>query len=163
MAERLAQTVARRGIPVERMTVEVTETSANGNLSVALENLARLRMRGFALSVDDFGTGYSSLARLVRSPFSELKLDRSFVSGVEPDTPRWFVVESTVALAQKLGLETVAEGVETAAEMQLLKDAGCDCVQGYWLAAPMCRDDFKRWRAEYLRTRAAAAPTAMLE
>ena len=90
----------------------------------------------FALSVDDFGTGYASLARLVRSPFQPVQASScSFVSGVEPDTPRWFVVESTVALAQKLGLDTVAEGVETAAEMQLLKDAGCDCVQGYWLAA----------------------------
>ena len=145
MAERLMQTVARLGLPIERLIIEVTESVANGNLAAALENLARLRMRGFKLSVDDFGTGYSSLQRLVSSPFSELKLDRGFISGVERNSPRWFVVESTIALARKLGLETVAEGIETQAEWQLLKDAGCDAAQGYFIARPMCQADFERW------------------
>ena len=149
MAERLSQAVARLEIPVERLSIEVTESVANGNLAAALENLARLRLRGFTLSVDDFGTGFSSLLRLVSSPFSELKLDRSFISGVERGTPRWFVVESTIALASKLGLSTVAEGVETEAEWQLLKDAGCDFVQGYYFAKPMCRADFIDWAREH--------------
>lgn len=149
MAERITQTVARLNLPVERLCIEVTESVANGNLVAALENLARLRMRGFALSVDDFGTGFSSLQRLVSSPFSELKLDRSFVSGMVRDSPRWFIVEATIALASKLGLTTVAEGVETQAEWQLLKDAGCDCVQGYLTGRPMSRSDFMRWVATY--------------
>ena len=149
MAERLSQAVARLDLPVERLTIEVTESVANGNLAVALENLARLRLRGFTLSIDDFGTGFSSLQRLVSSPFSELKLDRGFVSGIERDSPRWFVVESTIALANKLGLETVAEGVETEAEWQLLKDAGCGSMQGYYAAKPMCRADFMHWSREH--------------
>ena len=148
MAEGLTQAVKRLKLPVERLTIEVTESVANGNLAAALENLARLRMRGFTLSVDDFGTGFSSLLRLVSSPFSELKLDRGFVSGIERGTPRWFVVESTIVLARKLGLETVAEGVETETEWQLLKDAGCDSLQGYLVARPMCRADFMRWTRE---------------
>ena len=151
MAERVTQTVASLGLPVARLTVEVTEGIAYGNVAAALENLARLRMRGFTLSVDDYGTGFSSLGRLVRSPFSELKLDRSFVSDIEQDTPRWFVVESTISLAKKLGLATVAEGVETALEWELLKAAGCDFGQGYFIAKPMGRSDFMHWAAERLQ------------
>lgn len=149
MAEQLSEAVADLCLPVERLSIEVTESVANGNLAAALENLARLRLRGFSLSVDDFGTGFSSLLRLVSSPFSELKLDRSFVSGVERDTSRWFVVESTIALAKKLGLATVAEGVETEEELRLMKDAGCDFVQGYYFAKPMNREDFVLWAQEY--------------
>lgn len=145
MAERLTQAVARLGIGVERLTIEVTESAANRDLASALENLARLRLRGFTLSVDDFGTGFSSLQRLVSSPFSEIKLDRSFVSGVERDTPRWFVVESTIALAKKLGMKTVAEGIETEGERQLLRDAGCDQAQGYAIARPMSHEQFVAW------------------
>jgi EAL domain-containing protein (putative c-di-GMP-specific phosphodiesterase class I) len=139
------QAVNRLGLPVARFTIEVTETVANSNLAAALENLARLRMAGYKLSVDDFGTGFSSLQRLMSSPFSELKLDRSFVRDVEPSTPRWFVVESTIALAKKLGLETVAEGVETFEEWQLLKAGGCDACQGYYTAKPMSQSDFLLW------------------
>lgn len=162
MAERLSQAATRLGLPVDRLAVEVTESSASSNLGVALENLARLRLRGFALSVDDFGTGFSSLTRLLHSPFSELKLDRSFVSGVEPDTPRWLVVEATLALARKLGLTTVAEGVETQAEWQILKDAGCDCLQGWLVAKAMSQGDFMRWSAGYRPANPRAARPAAL-
>ena len=148
MAERFIQAVSRLGFPVERLTIEVTESVANSNLAVALENLARLRMAGFKLSVDDFGTGFSSLQRLMSSPFSELKLDRAFVSQLELGTPRWFVVESTITLAKRLGLTTVAEGVETFEEWQVLKDAGCDSCQGYYTAKPMSQGDFMHWAKE---------------
>lgn len=158
MADRLSQTVNRLGLPVERLAIEVTESVANSNLAAALENLARLRLRGFTLSVDDFGTGFSSLGRLVSSPFRELKFDRSFITGIEPGTPRWMVVEAVIALAHKLGLQTVAEGIETHAEWQLLKDAGCEYAQGYFIAKPMARDDFLAWaRARQARGREAAA------
>jgi EAL domain-containing protein (putative c-di-GMP-specific phosphodiesterase class I)/CheY-like chemotaxis protein len=158
MADRLSQAVGRLGLPVERLAIEVTESVANSNLAAALENLARLRLRGFTLSVDDFGTGFSSLGRLVSSPFRELKFDRSFITGIEPGTPRWMVVEAVIALAHKLGLQTVAEGIETHAEWQLLKDAGCEYAQGYYIAKPMARDDFMAWaRARQASERAAAA------
>ena len=148
MAERLIQAVSRLGFPVERLTIEVTESVANSNLAAALENLARLRMAGFKLSVDDFGTGFSSLQRLMSSPFSELKLDRAFVSELQLGTPRWFVMESTITLAKRLGLTTVAEGVETFEEWQVLKDAGCDNCQGYFTAKPMAQSDFMIWAKE---------------
>jgi EAL domain-containing protein (putative c-di-GMP-specific phosphodiesterase class I)/CheY-like chemotaxis protein len=158
MADRLSQAVGRLGLPVERLAIEVTESVANSNLAAALENLARLRLRGFTLSVDDFGTGFSSLGRLVSSPFRELKFDRSFITGIEPGTPRWMVVEAVIALAHKLGLQTVAEGIETHAEWQLLKDAGCEYAQGYYIAKPMARDDFMAWaRARQASERAAVA------
>ncbi len=152
MAERLMQTVARLNLPVARLSIEVTESVANSNLAVGLENLARLRMAGFTLSVDDFGTGFSSLKRLVSSPFKELKLDRSFIDGVTPGTARWLVVESTIALAKKLGLETVAEGVETQTEWQLLKDAGCDACQGYYTGKPMAEAEFMNWAKQHPET-----------
>lgn len=148
MAERFIQAVAQLSFPVERLTIEVTESVANSNLAAALENLARLRMAGFKLSVDDFGTGFSSLQRLMSSPFSELKLDRTFVTELQLGTPRWFVVESTITLAKRLGLATVAEGVETFEEWQVLKDAGCDSCQGYFTAKPMSQSDFMLWAKE---------------
>lgn len=158
MAERLSQEVQRLGLPIDRLAIEITESVANTNLAAALENLARLRLRGFALSVDDFGTGFSSLGRLVSSPFSELKFDRSFITGIAPGTPRWMVVEAVIALAHQLGLQTVAEGIETQAEYQLLRDAGCECAQGYFIAKPMARDDFMEWaRQRPANARASAS------
>ena len=160
MAEGLFRTIARLGLPVGRLTVEVTEGVSYGDFGVVMENLARLRMRGFMLSVDDYGTGYSSLGRLVRSPFSELKLDGSFVSDLEPGTPHCFVVESTIELARKLGLSTVAEGIETANEWELLKNAGCDFGQGYFIAKPMGRSDFMQWAGRRMQAFSPAAVAA---
>jgi EAL domain-containing protein (putative c-di-GMP-specific phosphodiesterase class I) len=144
-AERLTQTVARLGLPAERFTIEVTESSASTNAANALENLARLRMRGFGLSIDDFGTGFSSLERLMHVPFTELKLDRAFITGLEFGTARWAVVESTIALATKLRLVTIAEGVETGAEWNNLMALGCEMAQGYYFAKPMSIPDFDIW------------------
>lgn len=144
-AERLAQAVARLGLPAERFTIEVTESSASTNAANALENLARLRMRGFGLSIDDFGTGFSSLERLTHAPFTELKLDRAFVLGLEPGSARWAVVESTIALASKLRLVTIAEGVETLTEWNNLIALGCELVQGFYFAKPMSIADFEIW------------------
>jgi EAL domain-containing protein (putative c-di-GMP-specific phosphodiesterase class I)/FixJ family two-component response regulator len=155
-AERLAEAVARLGLPVERFTIEVTETSASTNAANALENLARLRMRGFGLSIDDFGTGFSSLERLTHIPFTELKLDRGFVTGLEPGSARWAVVESTIALASKLRLVTIAEGVETRTEWNNLVALGCELVQGYYFAKPMSIAEFETW----LRQRQRTAPLA---
>jgi EAL domain-containing protein (putative c-di-GMP-specific phosphodiesterase class I)/CheY-like chemotaxis protein len=147
-AERLAQAVARLGLPAERFTIEVTESSASTNAANALENLARLRMRGFGLSIDDFGTGFSSLERLTHAPFTELKLDRAFVLGLEPGSARWAVVESTIALASKLRLVTIAEGVETLTEWNNLIALGCELVQGFYFAKPMSIADFTIWLSQ---------------
>jgi EAL domain-containing protein (putative c-di-GMP-specific phosphodiesterase class I)/DNA-binding NarL/FixJ family response regulator len=144
-AECLARAVARLGLPTERFTIEITESSASTNAANALENLARLRMRGFALSIDDFGTGFSSLERLTHVPFTELKLDRGFVTGLDLGSTRWAVVESTIALASKLRLVTIAEGVETRTEWNNLVALGCELAQGYYFAKPMSIADFEIW------------------
>jgi EAL domain-containing protein (putative c-di-GMP-specific phosphodiesterase class I)/ActR/RegA family two-component response regulator len=156
-AERLAQAVARLGLPAERFTIEVTESSASRNAANALENLARLRMRGFGLSIDDFGTGFSSLERLTHVPFTELKLDRGFITGLQPNSPRWAIVESTIAMAAKLRLVTIAEGVETRAEWNNLAGLGCELVQGYHFAKPMSIGDFQTWLRQHGLNRQMAA------
>jgi EAL domain-containing protein (putative c-di-GMP-specific phosphodiesterase class I)/AmiR/NasT family two-component response regulator len=147
-ADALAGALVAGGASPDEVILEITESAAARNQGAALENIARLRMRGFILSIDDFGTGFSSLAQLVRMPFSELKIDRSFVSRIELDGPDRLLVDSTVALAHRLGLRTVAEGVETQAQIQFLQKLGCDMAQGYLFAKPMPMDEWVSWMAE---------------
>jgi EAL domain-containing protein (putative c-di-GMP-specific phosphodiesterase class I) len=106
-------------------------------------------MKGFHLSMDDFGTGYSSLVQLKRMPFTELKIDRSFVSASDNDEAARFIVESTVDLGRRLGLEIVAEGVETKHELAMLKTLRCELAQGYLIARPMAPEAIAPWLAEW--------------
>jgi EAL domain-containing protein (putative c-di-GMP-specific phosphodiesterase class I) len=115
----------------------------------ALENLARLRMKGFGLSIDDYGTGYSSMQQLSRIPFTELKIDQSFVlSAIEKESSR-VMLASSLDMAKKLGLKAVAEGVETRSHWDLLKNLGCDIAQGYFIAKPMEAAEFADWVLEW--------------
>ena len=112
--------------------------------------LARLRLKGFGLSVDDFGTGYSSLAQLSQIPFTELKIDYGFVND-SPNQPRKrAVIEASLDLARKLNLHVVAEGVETMEEWQLLAQLGCHFAQGYLISPPVdgdkLNDAIQHWR-----------------
>ena len=125
--------------------LEVTETGVTKDLAIALDVLTRLRLKGFGLSIDDFGIGYSSFEQLGRIPFTEMKLDRSFVNRGIQDSAARAILESSMAMAQKLDLVTVAEGVETEAELELMRDLGCDNVQGYLIARPMPVDELIRW------------------
>lgn len=125
--------------------LEVTETGVTKDLAIALDVLTRLRLKGFGLSIDDFGIGYSSFEQLGRIPFTEMKLDRSFVNRGIHDSAARAILESSMAMAQKLELVTVAEGVETEAELELMRDLGCDNVQGYLIARPMPVGDLIRW------------------
>src|ERR1700733_15857610 len=102
----------------------------------ALENLARLRMRGFRLSIDDYGTGYSSMQQLTRIAFTELKIDQSFVMSAVDDHSCRVILESSIEMARKLKLRSVAEGAETRAHWDLLQRLGCDVGQGYFVARP---------------------------
>lgn len=97
------------------------------------------------MSIDDFGIGYSSFEQLGRIPFTEMKLDRSFVSGGARDPAARAMLESSMAMAQTLKLTTVAEGVETDAELALMRGLGCESVQGYLIARPMPAGDLIRW------------------
>lgn len=141
-ADALARTLVDAGAEPKEVVLEITESAAARNEGAALENLARLRMRGFELSIDDFGTGFSSLAKLVRTPFSELKIDKSFVSRVATDRAARTLVESIVALARRLGMRTVAEGIETEDQLEELLALDCDMGQGYLFAKPMPMADW---------------------
>lgn len=139
-----AQTKAA-GLKADNVMLEVTETGVMEDLTTALDVLTRLRLKGFGLSIDDFGIGYSSFEQLVRIPFTEMKLDRSFVSkGVQDDAAR-AILESSMDMARKLELSTVAEGVETEADLELVRTLGCDRVQGYLIAKPMPLADLLVW------------------
>lgn len=137
LSNRLLDVVNRHGITPANLLFEVTETIAMTDVARCLETFSRLRMKGFGLSIDDFGTGFSSLQQLARIPFMELKIDQTFVTGAATQPSLRSVVESSVQLAQKLGLKTVGEGVETRDDWSCLKQAGCDFAQGYWIAKPM--------------------------
>ena len=123
----------------------MTETGFLENLASSLETLTRLRMHGLQLSIDDFGTGYSSIQQLSRVPFTELKIDRSFVAGIHANSRNRSLVASMVNMAKELGLETVAEGAELESEVSTLRGLCCDQVQGYFFGRPMAGDDFLTW------------------
>ncbi len=137
LPERLVQQVEAAGIDPDGIILELTETGAMRQAVQMMDVLTRLRLKGFRLSMDDFGTGYSSLVQLQRMPFSEVKIDRSFVAQMTTNQSCRTIVEIIIILAQKLGLKTVAEGVEDAAALKALSELGCDTAQGYHLGRPM--------------------------
>ncbi len=124
------------GLPAERLVVEITETGLAQSQAGLLDTVWALSRAGVRFALDDFGTGYSSLGRLAELPFSTVKLDRSFVAVITSATDAVPLVHATVALSAGLGLTVVAEGVETAAQLQCLAAAGCTSVQGYFTGRP---------------------------
>jgi len=137
LAHRIAQVVGDAGVDPRYIMCEITESAVTTDVPLALENLARLCMYGFALSIDDYGTGYSSIQQLTRIAFSELKIDQAFVKDFATNPKLRIVVESSIEMARKLGVKGVAEGVETQAQWDTLKAMGCDVAQGYLIAKPM--------------------------
>ena len=115
----------------------------------SLENLARLRVKGFGLSIDDYGTGYSSMQQLARIPFTELKLDQSFVTNCAGNVQHQAIIESSLDMARRLHLKTVAEGVETLSDWTFLRQLGCGAGQGYFIAEPLPLGDLLRWAREW--------------
>lgn len=149
LADRITALVTAQKLEPKCMVLEITETAAMTDIGKALENLARLRMKGFGLSIDDYGTGYSSMQQLSRIPFTELKIDQSFVlSATEKESSR-VMLASSLDLAKKLRLKSVAEGVETRAHWEVLKSLGCDIAQGYFVAKPMEAMAFEDWVLEW--------------
>ncbi|MBT9441049.1 MAG: EAL domain-containing protein, partial [Acidovorax sp.] len=137
LSTRLADILVRHGVPASAFCLEITESAIMDDPQRAEAMLNRLSEQGFKLSIDDFGTGYSSLAYLKRLPVHELKIDKSFVMGMETGEDDAMIVRSTIDLAHNLGLTVVAEGVETAAILERLRTLACDEAQGYHIARPL--------------------------
>lgn len=138
--DRLGELLRAAEIPPERIVIEVTESGAMADPAATMEILTRLRLKGVRVSMDDFGTGYSSLLQLHRMPFSELKIDRSFVDGVETDAEAAVIVHAIIDLGGALGMQVCAEGVETEAALNLVRKAGCSSAQGYYFSRPIAVD-----------------------
>ena len=145
LAERVTELVLAQNLDPQHMVLEVTESAAATQLGCALENLSRLRMKGFGLSIDDYGTGYSSMQRLSRIAFTELKIDKSFVTNAVKQKSSRVILESSLDMAKRLNMIAVAEGVETKSEWDLLKTLGCDLAQRYFIAPPMETGEFFHW------------------
>lgn len=148
LPERLEALATAYDIPCQAIVLEITESRLVKNITIALDVLSRLRLKHFHLSIDDFGTGYSSLSQLCLFPFSEFKIDRSFVHNTVANPAASAVLESSAGLAKKLNLTIVAEGVENEADWQEAQRVGCDMVQGYFIAKPMSGDEFDHWRTQ---------------
>ncbi len=149
LAHRIEDILNDFNISTSAIELEVTETGVASCIADALDNLVRFRVKGFRLAVDDYGTGHSTLLQLQNSPFTQLKIDKSFVVGLGVSIQAETIVSSTIDLAHKLGMEVVAEGIETIGQADLLRAYGCDYLQGYLIAKPMNSADLQTWRNTY--------------
>ena len=136
----VAATLAETGLPPELLELEITETTAMEHPQEAIRVLQSLREMGITLAIDDFGTGYSSLSYLKMLPINRLKIDRSFITDIDKDANDEAIARATIALAQNLGLEVTAEGVESNSQLDILRANGCDEVQGFHLGYPVTAD-----------------------
>lgn len=148
-AGRVEKMAREAGLPLEKLVLEVTETALAGDATAPLEVLTRLALKGAALSIDDYGTGYATLDQLDRIPFSELKIDHTFIRRAGEDEQTRIIVESSLEMAHRLGLSVVAEGVETCELWDWVEGMGCDIAQGYYIARPMPGADIASWSEDW--------------
>ena len=137
IVETIETILARTGLPPEHLTLEITESALMRDAAAALVVLRALKELGVLLAIDDFGTGYSSLSYLQRFPLDVLKVDRMFVHELEGDNGGREIVSAVISLAHALGLEVVAEGVETEQQFEALRDLDCDFAQGFLFSRPV--------------------------
>jgi len=145
LADNIASQVELHNIEPKEIVFEVTENAICGEISSAIETLAKLRLKGFKLAIDDYGTGFANAQQLSRVPATELKLDRVLVDNVATRPQQLAILKSTVNLAKDLGLNTVAEGVESFEDFQQIHHLGVDLVQGYYFAKPMSATILVSW------------------
>lgn len=150
LANSIIQRVAQREVPPQQLCFEITESALVIDLPSALATISRLRLKGFGCSIDDYGTGFSSLQQLSRLPFSELKIDRSFVRHAPRRQHLRNILGSAIDMGRRLGIATVAEGVEHETELRLLQSLGCKQAQGFLFAYPMPGCDLLQWLEEKL-------------
>ncbi len=149
LPEIMEEIVLAAGINPTMIILELTESRLMENLTLSLEILARLRLKGFGLSIDDFGTGFSTMENLKLLPFTELKIDRAFVNGASHDEAARAILGSSIQLAKTFNLNLVAEGVEKQADWDLIANSGCDQAQGYFIARPMPAEEFLTWKQQW--------------
>ncbi|MFL6782644.1 MAG: EAL domain-containing protein [Sphingomicrobium sp.] len=137
-------------VPTDRLVLELTE-GATQPLIKLMDTLTRFRIKGIGLAIDDFGTGYSSLMQLRQLPFTEVKIDQAFVADAVRSRDCRLIIESVSELAHGLGLTTTAEGVETVEQLRLVRELGCDLVQGFLIAPPLEPDTLIAWKKEFRR------------
>ncbi|MBW3551044.1 MAG: EAL domain-containing protein, partial [Proteobacteria bacterium] len=146
------------GVPPECLELELTESVIMTNAEHTGSVLQRFREIGVGLAIDDFGTGYSSLAYLKRLPITTLKIDKEFIDDLTHDADDEAITSTVITMAHSLGLNVIAEGVETAGQVEFLREHGCNEIQGFWLARPLdaqaCLEFLRRWPA-------AAASTSL--
>src|SRR5690606_21790090 len=143
--DELVGMVADRGMPPERLELEITETALMDDPERVLTVLASVAGHGIRLAMDDFGTGFSSLAYLKHLNLHTLKIDRCFIRDIEHNVSDRKIVESTLLMAHSLDLMVVAEGIENDAQAELLTELGCEIGQGYAFAKPMAAEEFVEW------------------
>ena len=148
LPEAIAELLARWEVPAGLLELEITESTILADPVRAMQILSRLDEMGVRLSIDDFGTGYSSLAYLKRLPVGELKIDKSFILGMDENENDEVIVRSTIDLGRNLGLRVVAEGVESPQAWSRLAQLGCNVAQGYFLSRPVPAEDLTQWLAD---------------
>lgn len=147
--EAVADLLAQESLCHSALELEITETSAMEHASNTIMQLTQLEQMGLSLAIDDFGTGYSSLAYLKRFPINKLKIDQGFIHDIDDPEGDPAIAKSIIDLAHNMGLQVIAEGVETLEQAQWLKAQGCDQAQGYYFAKPMAAAEFEVWLADY--------------
>ncbi len=145
LPDRVARRMAASNMPATQLCLEITETAASQDTPRMMDILTRMRLKGMELAIDDFGTGYSSLKALRQLPFSEIKIDRSFVADMTTSRDSRAIVKSIIDLAANLEMKTVAEGVETEDTAQLLEELNVDAMQGYLISRPMAINAVPEW------------------
>jgi diguanylate cyclase (GGDEF)-like protein len=153
LPEAVAELLARWEVPAGLLELEITESTILADPVRAMQILSRLDEMGVRLSIDDFGTGYSSLAYLKRLPVDELKIDKSFILGMDEGENDEVIVRSTIDLGRNLGLRVVAEGVESPQAWSRLAQLGCNVAQGYFLSRPVPAEQLTQWLTDRARRR----------
>jgi predicted signal transduction protein with EAL and GGDEF domain len=163
LPDRAAALCVRCDVSPRHITFELTESTLATDATALLDISSRLRLKGFRLSLDDFGTGYASLEELRSLPFHELKLDKQFVQAAGHDNRVRAILENSIALARDLGMDTVAEGVETPAMVDLVASLGCRVIQGFVLAPPMAGTAVLEWLDRGVTIRPRGAPPKTMD
>lgn len=145
LPDELSKLVKKYKVFPEDICFEITEAAAMHRPDIVLEVLTRIRLKVFSLAIDDFGTGYSSLVELQRLPFTELKIDKSFVSDIDYNISNMHIVKSIIGLGKNMNLTLIAEGVETKEAADKLLTMGCESMQGYLISRPLSENEFLKW------------------